>query len=153
MKAAFYTLGCKVNQYESQIMAQQFAAAGFETVPWSGPADVYVINSCSVTAQSEKKAAQLLRRLQREHPEALLALCGCWPQAFPQQAADTGAHVVAGTARSRLPLLVKQAMQDGRRVVEIEPHQKDESFEPMQADAMKGHTRAFVKIEDGCDRF
>ena len=121
MKVAFYTLGCKVNQYESQIIAQQFAAAGFEAVPWPGPAEVYVVNSCSVTAQSEKKAAQLLRRLQREHPEALLALCGCWPQAFPEQAAATGAHVVAGTARSRLPLLVAQALQSGEHFLRLFP--------------------------------
>ena len=153
MRIAFYTLGCKVNQYESQVMAQQFQAAGFEPVPWPGPAEVYVINSCTVTAQSEKKAAQLLRRLQREHPRALLVLCGCWPQAFPQQAAQTGAHVVAGTARKGLVQLVNRALETGRQVVEVAPHTKEEAFEPMQATAMEGHTRAFVKIEDGCDRF
>ena len=78
MKAAFYTLGCKVNQYESQVMAQQFQNAGFETVPWPGPADVLVVNSCTVTAQGEKKALQLLRRLRREQPEALMLTW--WPE-------------------------------------------------------------------------
>lgn len=153
MRTAIYTLGCKVNQYESQVMAQQFEAAGFTPVAWPGPAEVYVINSCTVTAQSEKKAAQLLRRLQRQHPTALLVLCGCWPQAFPEQAAQSGARVVAGTARKGLPQLVLQALQTGQRVVEVKPHTKEEAFEPMQATAMEGHTRAFVKIEDGCDRF
>ena len=153
MKAAFYTLGCKVNQYEGQVLAQRFAAAGFEPVPWPGPAGVYVVNSCTVTQQSEKKAAQLLRRLRREHPDALLVLCGCWPQAFPGAAAASGADVVAGTARDRLPQLVRQALQTGEQVVEIIPHHSKEPFEPMQATAMEGHTRAFVKIEDGCDRF
>ena len=153
MKFAIYTLGCKVNQYESQVMAQQFEAAGYTAVAWPGPADIYIINSCTVTAQSEKKAAQLLRRLQRKHPEALLVLCGCWPQAFPQQAAQSGAHVVAGTARKALPQLVARALQTGQQVVEVAPHTKGEAFEPMQATAMEGHTRAFVKIEDGCDRF
>ena len=153
MRTAIYTLGCKVNQYESQVMAQQFEAAGFTPVAWPGPAEVYVINSCTVTAQSEKKAAQLLRRLQRQHPTALLVLCGCWPQAFPEQAAQSGAQVVAGTARKGLPQLVLQALQTGQRVVEVKPHTKEEAFEPMQATAMEGHTRAFVKIEDGCDRF
>ncbi|MBP1558620.1 MAG: tRNA (N(6)-L-threonylcarbamoyladenosine(37)-C(2))-methylthiotransferase MtaB, partial [Oscillospiraceae bacterium] len=85
MKAAFYTLGCKVNQYESQVLAQHFSAAGYEVVAWSAPAQVYVINSCTVTAQGEKKAAQLVRRLRRERPGALVALCGCWPQAFPEK--------------------------------------------------------------------
>jgi len=153
VRTAIYTLGCKVNQYESQVMAQQFEAAGFTPVAWPGPAEVYVINSCTVTAQSEKKAAQLLRRLRRQHPTALLVLCGCWPQAFPEQAAQSGAQVVAGTARKGLPQLVLQALQTGQRVVEVKPHTKEEAFEPMQATAMEGHTRAFVKIEDGCDRF
>lgn len=153
MKAAFYTLGCKVNQYESQILAQQFAAAGFEVVPWPGPAEVFVVNSCTVTVQSEKKAAQLVRRLRREHPGALVALCGCWPQAFPAEAAATGAEVVAGTARAGLATLVRRALESGRRVVEVLPHQKHEAFEPMRANTMEGHTRAFLKIEDGCDRW
>ncbi len=142
-----------MNQYESQIMAQQFAKAGFEVVEWPGPADVFVINSCTVTAQSEKKAAQLVRRLRRQSPDALVALCGCWPQAFAQEAAATGADVVAGTARAGLAELVQQALQTGRQVVAVQPHQKGEAFEPMQAVAMEGHTRAFLKIEDGCDRF
>ena len=153
MKAAFYTLGCKVNQYESQVMAQQFQNAGFETVPWPGPAEVLVVNSCTVTAQGEKKALQMLRRLRREQPEALLVLCGCWPQAFPAEAAAADVDVVAGTARAGLPALVRQAMKTGQRVVQITPHNSKESFEPMSVSAMEGHTRAFVKIEDGCDRF
>lgn len=153
MKAAFYTLGCKVNQYESQVLAQHFSAAGYEVVAWSAPAQVYVINSCTVTAQGEKKAAQLVRRLRRERPGALVALCGCWPQAFPEKVLELGADVVAGTARSRLVELVRRAVETGRQVVEIIPHGPKEAFEPMRATAMEGHTRAFVKIEDGCDRF
>ena len=153
MKAAFYTLGCKVNQYESQVLAQHFSAAGYEVVGWSSPAHVYVINSCTVTAQGEKKAAQLVRRLRREHPDALVALCGCWPQAFPEKVQELGADVVTGTARRQLVELVKRAMETGERVTEIIPHTPKEAFEPMRATAMEGHTRAFVKIEDGCDRF
>ena len=153
MKAAFYTLGCKVNQYESQIMAQQFAQAGFETAGWEEPAQVYVLNSCTVTAQGDKKARQLLHRVRRQHPGALTVLCGCFPQAFPRQAAAVAeADVVAGTARAALPGLVRRALQTGQRVVEIAPHLPHETFEPMSALAMEGHTRAFVKIEDGCDR-
>jgi len=153
VKAAFYTLGCKVNQYESQVLGQQFFAAGYEVVPWSAPAHIYVINSCTVTAQSEKKAAQLVRRLRREHPQALIALCGCWPQAFPEKVKELEVDVIAGTARLRLVELVKRALETGQRVVEIIPHSPKETFEPMRATAMEGHTRAFVKIEDGCDRF
>ena len=81
MRAAFYTFGCKVNQYETQIMTQQFAAAGYEVVEPTEPADVYVVNSCTVTSVADKKARQMLRRFKRQAPGALIVLTGCYPQA------------------------------------------------------------------------
>ena len=87
MKAAFYTLGCKVNQYETQIMEQAFQKAGFEIVDAEAPADVYIINSCTVTGVGDKKSRQMLRHFRRKNPSAVIALTGCYPQAFPEQAA------------------------------------------------------------------
>ena len=86
MKAAFYTFGCKVNQYETQVISQYFEADGFSIVPFSQEADVYLINSCTVTSSSDKKTKQLVRQTKRRHPEAAVVLTGCFPQAFPKQA-------------------------------------------------------------------
>lgn len=152
MKAAFFTLGCKVNQYETQIMEQDFQKAGFEIVDCESPADVYVINSCTVTGIGDKKSRQMLRHFKRNNPDAVVALTGCYPQAFPEEASTLmEADVITGaTDKSALLPAVLDAL-DGKRVVHIAPHSDDEEFEPMQAEGMLDRTRAFVKIEDGCD--
>ncbi len=152
MKAAFFTLGCKVNQYETQIMEQAFAKAGFEIVDADSPADVYIINSCTVTGTGDKKSRQMLRHFRRKNPNAVIALTGCYPQASPEEAAVLlEADVVTGAAdRSQVLPAVLDAL-DGKRVVHITPHENFEEFEPMQADGMLDRTRAFVKIQDGCD--
>lgn len=152
MKAAFYTLGCKVNQYETQIMEQAFRKAGFDIVGIDDAADVYVINSCTVTGTGDKKSRQMLRHLRRQSPDAVIALTGCYPQAFPEEAAALmEADVVTGSGdRSNVLPAVLDAI-DGKRVVLVKPHTEDEEFEPMQAEGMLDRTRAFLKIEDGCD--
>lgn len=155
MKAAFYTLGCKVNQYEAQILAQQFADAGYEIVPPEMPADVYVVNSCTVTASGDQKTRRALRRFRALCPGATVVLTGCYPQAFPDDAARLAeADVIAG-ARDRAALveLVRQARETRGRIVAVAPHERGEPFEPMRAAAFRERTRAFVKIEDGCDRY
>ena len=155
MKVAFHTLGCKVNQYESQIMAQQFSREGFCVVPPGCEAQIQVVNSCTVTAQSDKKSRQLLHRLRREHPGSVIVLTGCFPQAYPGEAAALPeADLVTGTlGRGALPGLVRQFLADGLRRVEIPSHQPGEAFEPMAATGHEQHTRAFVKIQDGCQRY
>ena len=158
MRAWFYTLGCKVNQYETQSMRRQFAEAGFETGEYgesapSGEACVIVVNSCTVTAESDRKLRQLLRRLRREHPAAVLCVTGCMPQAFPERAAQLAeADIVLGNAeRAVLPARVREFLTEHRRLVDITPHSR--TFGPMAIEEFEGRTRAFVKIEDGCDRF
>lgn len=156
MKAAFITLGCKVNQYETEIIQRQFEEAGFTVVPPAERADVYIINSCTVTAMGDRKSRQLLRQARRRNPAAVIAVTGCFPQAFPEEAAAIAeADIVTGaTNRAALLSLVKQALEGKReKLVEILPHHKGEPFEPMQAKKFSEHTRAFVKIEDGCDRW
>ncbi len=152
MKAAFYTLGCKVNQYETQIMEQEFRKAGFEVVDCEEEADAYIVNSCTVTGTGDRKSRQMVHRFRREHPGAVVALTGCFPQAFPEEAASVlEADIILGAAdRSELLPSVLDAL-DGKRVIHITPHTPDEPFEPMMAEGMLDRTRAFVKIEDGCD--
>lgn len=99
MRVAFYTLGCKVNQYESEALSAAFAQIGFETVPADQPADVYIINSCTVTSASDQKTRQLLHRLRRQNPDAVIALTGCFPQAFPERALQMEeADIIRGAA-------------------------------------------------------
>lgn len=98
MKAVFVTLGCKVNQYESQILEERFAKAGIESTKNGEKADFCIINSCTVTASGDKKTRQMLRRLKRQHPDAVMVLTGCYPQAFPQEAAGLEeADIVTGS--------------------------------------------------------
>lgn len=155
MRAAFHTLGCKVNQYETQVIQNQFALDGFDIVDIDDEADVYVINSCTVTDSGDQKVTRMIRRLRRKSESAIIALMGCFPQAFPEKMqALTQANVICGAQnRGGLLKLVKQALLTGERLVDISPHPKGEAFEPMKTDRFDEHTRAFVKIEDGCDRY
>ena len=153
-KAAFFTLGCKVNQYETAALKQQFFEAGFEIVEPDCLADVYVVNSCTVTAGGDRKSRQALRRMRRQNPVAVICLCGCFPQAFPEDAAIIPeADVITGSKdRAGLLLAVRQKLAGAPRVVDIKPHDKSEEFESMNARDFYSRTRAYVKIEDGCER-
>ncbi len=154
-RIAFYTLGCKVNQYETEALSSRFAEEGFTVVPPEEEAEAYVINSCTVTAMGDKKTRQILRRFKREHPGAVVALTGCFPQAFPDAAKHLPeADVITGSYnRAALIDCVKKAMATGERVISITPHKRGEAFEKMSSPRFSEHTRAFVKIEDGCDRY
>ncbi len=155
MNVKFITLGCKVNQVESEAMREALLAGGFQEAAEGQTADVVVVNSCTVTAVSDQKARQALRREKKRNPGAVAVLTGCWPQAFPQEAEDfLEADIVLGTTR-RAALLPKilEYLSTKQRIVDIAPHEKGEKFETLTISAMHGRTRAFLKIEDGCDRF
>ena len=153
MTVGFYTLGCKVNQYETQAMREQMAEAGFLPVdPEKTSADVIVVNSCSVTAESDRKARQLCRRLRKDNPAAVLVLCGCSSQAYPDAAAALPVDVVLGNAkRADLLPAIEEFLKTRTQVVRVPEHTKQ--FEPLCITDFDERTRAFVKIEDGCDRF
>ena len=155
MKASFVTLGCKVNQYETQILQEKFAAAGIALAEKGEESDICVINSCTVTSSGDKKTRQMLRRLKRQNPNAVMVLTGCYAQAFPQEAAALQeADIVTGTTnRSGILDLVQVYLQKRERIVQIIPHRRDEGFEKMSATGFMERTRAFVKIQDGCDRY
>lgn len=155
MKVAFYTLGCKVNQYETQIIQERFSENGFDVVDCNKEADIYVINSCTVTATGDKKTRQIVHRFKKKNPSAIVVLTGCFPQAYPEEAtAIKEADIITGTRnRNGIFDLVRQFISDGRRIVEIVPHEKDEAFERMCVKGLFDRTRAFIKIQDGCNRY
>ncbi len=154
-RIALMTVGCKVNQYETEVLTELFRKKGYEIVPADGPADVYLLNSCTVTATGDQKTRQLLRRMKRQNPSAVAVLTGCYPQAFPEAAAKIPeADIVTGElARGRIPELVEKALQTGERIIDIPEHVRGELFEPMEVQALGSRTRAYVKIEDGCERY
>lgn len=155
MKIAFYTLGCKVNQYESQAISEAMAKHGFQAVSYEDEADIYVINSCTVTAESDRKTRQTVRRFKRKHPDSIIVLTGCMPQAFPNDAENlVEADIVLGNRNNhKLFELVERYLETKERVIEITPHENGDKFEGDTISEFDRRTRANVKIEDGCNRF
>lgn len=155
MKAAFYTLGCKVNQYETEYMSELLKKAGFEIVPSEEKADYYIINSCTVTATADQKTRQSVRRFKRRHPDSAVILTGCMPQAFPKDAEVlTEADIVMSNKNDfDILKLINEYEQKKTRLVRIEKHKTGDEFRYCSIDGFNDRIRAFVKIEDGCDRF
>ena len=159
MKVAIYTLGCKVNQYESQAMERELRARGHETVPFGREADAYVINTCSVTAVSDQKCRQAVHRARREHPGAVVAVCGCWSQTHAAEARALGADVLTGTGdRMGFLGLLERAVRErgGERrspLEAVDPPFERRQFEWLPAGGLEGRTRALLKVEDGCANF
>ena len=155
MKAAFYTLGCKVNQAESEYMAELLQKAGFEIVSPDEQADFYIINSCTVTATADQKTRQTVRRFKRHHPESAVILTGCMPQAFPEEAKRLEqADIILGNKNDGDILsLIHKYLADKSRIIDINQHETGEIFSEYSVSSFGKRVRAFVKIEDGCDRF
>ncbi len=154
MRVCFYTLGCKVNLNETEALEQLFKRSGFTVVPDGEDADVYIVNSCTVTNFGAQKSRKWLRQAKRKNPGAVTVMSGCWPQASPEAAAGmTEADVVCGTTNRRAILgYVNQMLEGHERIVAIQPHERGEAFEELPVDRFETHTRAFIKVEDGCNR-
>lgn len=155
MNIAFYTLGCKVNQYETQVMREAFIKNGHTAVPTSAPFDALVINSCTVTAESDRKTRQTLHRFRKNNPNACIALTGCMVQAFSEKSKQLdGADIIIGnTDVLRVVQSVEQFLIDGKPVFEVSDHKRTERFNTPPITEFAERTRAYMKIEDGCDRF
>lgn len=154
-KVAFYTLGCKVNQYESAAMAELFEKKGYEIVDFDDEADVYVINTCDVTNESGRKSRQIIRKATRKNPKAKVAVVGCYAQLESDKVSKLpGVSVVIGTKdRHKIVELVEKAQECDEQVVAVGDIMKERAFEEI---AFKGHrtkTRAFLKIQEGCNMF
>ena len=154
MRVCFYTLGCKVNLNETGALEQMFRSNGFTIVQEGEPADVFVVNSCTVTNFGDQKSRKWLRRAKRENPGAVTVLTGCYPQAFPEEAAQfLEADLVCGNGDRKAILDNVLKLLDGHeRIVAITPHQRGEQFEELPVERFETHTRAFIKVEDGCNR-
>lgn len=155
MKAAFYTLGCKVNQAESEYMAELLQRAGFEIVDPNEDSDYYIINSCTVTATADRKTRQSVRKFKRKHPQSTVILTGCMPQAFPEDAKKLEqADIVLGNKNDNdILALINRHTAEQNRIISLSEHETGEKFAKCSVSSFGGRVRAFVKIEDGCDRF
>ncbi len=154
MRIAIYTLGCKVNQYETQAMEQELAARGHQLVDFEQPADAYIINTCSVTAVSDKKSRQMIRRAKKMNPDAVVAACGCYVQTHTDEAAALGIDLIGGTGQRMefLQQLLPAAEEKQTRVLVDDALHRHE-FEILPAGGQQSRTRAMLKVEDGCRNF
>ncbi|MGN0443679.1 MAG: tRNA (N(6)-L-threonylcarbamoyladenosine(37)-C(2))-methylthiotransferase MtaB [Acutalibacteraceae bacterium] len=155
MKVAFYTLGCKVNRYETQAMSEILKNEGYETASENDDADIYVINSCTVTAEADKKTRQAVRRFKRKNPQSVVVLTGCMPQAYPEEALKlTQADIVLGNKNNAfLPRAIEAFQKNGVRIFGTEPHKTGDAYYNTNITSFDGRTRADIKIQDGCNRF
>lgn len=155
MKAYFYTFGCKVNQYETENIKQNFKRKGFEVTDNIIEADVCVINSCTVTSMSDKKNRQLIHKIKKESPDCITVLTGCFPQAFEDEAEKISEiDIITGSGnKNDIPQLLEEFLNHHKKIVRIAPHTKEEQFEPMKNTENIEKTRAYIKIEDGCDQY
>ena len=154
MKVCFFTLGCKVNQQETAAMINIFSQHGWEIAEDKEISDVYIVNSCTVTLSGDKKSIQWIRRAKKRNPDAVVVLCGCMPQAFPDKAcAVSEADIIIGSkGKGQIYDLVQKFMAEKQRIVDIKPHGENDAFEEMSEGEDTMHTRAFLKIQDGCNR-
>ena len=156
MKIAFHTLGCKVNQYETEGLKENFKKAGHETVPDTEFADVYVINTCTVTNLADRKSRQFIRRARAINPDAAIAVTGCYVQVSPEEvAAIEGVDIIAGTnEKSAMVALVEEYIRKGSKIRQVKSYEELDTYEETGTiTSMESRTRAYIKIQEGCDRF
>ena len=155
MDIAIYTLGCKVNQYETQAMERELLRRGHTLVPFEDLADAYIINTCTVTAVSDKKCRNVIRRAKKMNPQAVVAVCGCYAQTEPEAVAALGVDLVSGTAGRMefLDLLDGQLKNHAAPIVQVDESLRRRDFERLTAGGQVGRTRAMLKVEDGCTNF
>ena len=153
MTVAFHTLGCKVNQYDTQAMRERFEEAGYTTAEFDGHADVYVINTCTVTGTGDKKSMQTIRRCHRQNPDAAIVVTGCLAQRAADSLTMPGVRLVLGTQRrGEVVELLRQALEQDTALIAVESL-RQAPFEKLTVHAHEGHTRATMKIQEGCDRW
>ena len=154
MHFSIYTLGCKVNQYETQAMEQLLTQRGHVERSWDEPCDAYIINTCTVTAVSDKKSRNMIRRVRRQNPAAVVAVCGCYAQVKPEAVEALDVDVVAGTG-GRVAFLdaVEAAVSEKRRSFAVDDALRRRTFEVLPAGGMAERTRAMLKVQDGCSNF
>lgn len=153
-KAAFYTLGCKVNRYETEAMSELFLKSGYEICDFDSYADIYVINTCTVTSMSDRKSRQIIRCAKKTNPDAIVAVTGCYAQTAPEDVKKIdGVNIVVGTKdRKNIVTLVEQAQSDSC-INAVSDIMHTHSFEELSVETYHGRTRAYIKIQEGCSQF
>ena len=160
-KAALHNLGCKVNAYETEAMQELLEQAGYEIVPFQEKADVYIINTCTVTNMADRKSRQMLHRARKMNPEAVVAACGCYVQEKPDEAADC-VDIVIGNNRKKEIVRILEEYEDSRGGEKKRPGEplKDlvdightKEYEELSLSRTAEHTRAYIKVQDGCNQF
>ena len=153
MKFHCYTLGCKVNQYETQAMEQQLTALGHESAP-EAESDVLIVNTCTVTSVADRKNRTLIHRLRREHPQAILGVCGCYAQVSTDEVRAMGVDVISGSGgRQEFVQMLLQAYRERTRLVSVDEALRRRSFELLPPGGLSTRTRAMLKVQDGCSNF
>ena len=153
-KAAFYTLGCKVNQYETEAMAELFADSGYEIKEFTEVADVYVINTCSVTNMGDRKSRQIIRRAKKPNPNAVIAVTGCYAQTAPDEVlAIEGVNLVLGTKDRKNIVTLVEELNTESNINHVSDIMSNHEFEELQIKQYSNRTRAFIKIQEGCNQF
>ena len=154
MKFSFYTLGCKVNQYETQAMEQLLRAKGHEIGSFDEACDCYIVNTCSVTAVSDKKNRAVIRRCRRDHPDALIGVCGCYSQHDPAAIEALGVDIVSGSGdREAFLAMVLEALDNRQKQTRVDNALRRRVFEVLPAGGLSERTRAMLKVQDGCVNF
>lgn len=155
MKAAFATLGCRVNQYESEAMMEKFIREGYEITEFSDFADVYVINTCTVTNMGDKKSRQMIGRARRNNENAIIAVVGCYSQIAPEEVGSIeGVDVVLGSRnKGDVVYWVNRCREEKERIIQVNDVLHNTEFEDLKIEEYQDRTRAFLKIQDGCNRF
>lgn len=155
MKVAFYTLGCRVNVYESEAMAEIFKREGYTVVDFEEKADVYVINTCTVTNTGDKKSRQVISKARRNNPESVIAVVGCYSQIAPKEVSQIeGVDVVLGTRnKGDVVYYINKARDEKKPQLHVDGVLKNKKFEELNIEEYRDKTRAFLKIQDGCNRF
>lgn len=155
-KAALHNLGCKVNAYETEAMQQMLEDAGYEIVPFSEKADVYIINTCSVTNMADRKSRQMLHRARKLNPDAIIVAAGCYVQTKEAEAAEDAAiDILLGNNRKdRLVEVLDEFFTEQKKTVEVTEINKGvQPYEELHLAQTAEHTRAFIKVQDGCNQF
>ncbi|MFP4287350.1 MAG: tRNA (N(6)-L-threonylcarbamoyladenosine(37)-C(2))-methylthiotransferase MtaB [Candidatus Izemoplasmataceae bacterium] len=155
MKVAFYTLGCKVNTYETEALQKIFEDDGFSIVDYKDYSDVYVINTCTVTNQSDVKSRKSIRQAVKRNPDAVVAVMGCYSQIDPETVANLeGVDIIMGTSkREKLLEYVKQFLRERKQINSVKDIARYKTFDELNVTSFKENTRAFIKIQDGCNQY
>lgn len=155
MKVYFITFGCKVNLCETEALKSEFLKEGFTISEDENTSDIFIVNSCTVTATSDKKTRQTLNRLRKDHPNSIIVLTGCYPQAFKERSQSiTSVDIITGNKDKKDTVsIVKSYLENHRKVFSVKSFLSSDEFETLHTGDFTSKTRGFIKVQDGCNRF